>query len=93
MDHHQSIECSVGPIPMQGVGRGYLPSDEALVRVTVVSDSSTMGSIVFDEFFTCEEAKEVQPIIDCDVNDRFVQFDAMFHQVRPMIHLLRVTSK
>jgi hypothetical protein len=92
MGHRQSIQCSVESIPMQDVDRGHLSSDSAAVKNTVVSNSATMGSIVFDQFFTGEEAKEVQSIIDRDVNDRLVQFDAMFHKVRPMIHLLRVTS-
>ena len=52
---------------------------------TIVSYSATMSNIVFNQFLASKEPKEIEPVIDGDVDNRLIQANAPFDEILSMI--------
>lgn len=58
---------------------------------TIVSHSATVSSIVFNQFLARKEPKEIESVIDGDVDNWFIQANAPFDEVFSMIQFLGIS--
>jgi hypothetical protein len=58
---------------------------------TIVSYSATVSSIVFNQFLASKEPKEIEPVIDGNIDNRFIQANTPFDEILSMIELLGVS--
>ena len=58
---------------------------------TIVSYSATMSSIVYNQFLASKEPKEIESVIDGDVDNGFIQANAPFNQILSMIQFLGIS--
>jgi len=50
-----------------------------------------MSNIVFNQFLASKEPKEIEPVIDGDVDNRLIQANAPFDEILSMIQLLGIS--
>jgi hypothetical protein len=58
---------------------------------TIVSYSAAVSSIVFNQFLASKEPKEIESVIDGDIDNGFIQANAPFDEILSMIQLLGIS--
>ena len=58
---------------------------------TVVSYSAAVSSIVFNQFLASKEPKEIEPVIDGNIDNGFIQANTPFNQILSMIQFLGIS--
>src|SRR5271169_3023580 len=86
MGHRQNTRYSSEPIQEPSVDRGVLRLATGSRVHTIIPDATPMGCIILDQFLAGEKPEEIDSVVDGNIQDRFVPFQAMLHSLDTIVN-------